>query len=708
LRVKLGFLIILALLLSLAVVWKVQSYAYNWAMTPLKDDGQTRLLEVVIEFRSALEEYQYLPFVISQNTDIKRMHASQKSADKAALERYLEQFNVIAGVTAIFIVSEHGEVLAHSDEHKRVYNNLGFPGFRHGYYADKPYFVQAKNGNKGFHASITDSATVGAFYFSAPIYNKQRFSGAVVLQIDNELLSSRFSKIDNFFISQNNHILFASDNSWPQHNIEQIFRPKALKELQDGTHIDIREVKSRHSVLLQSVLLDDFNWQISVVSKVKGATEATQKAKVYSIASCIALMLLLLWLRERRLKNLSRLETQAIMARNEGIQRDMINQAQMGLVLLNGQGYVQFINPMVTQLFGYTIERLKGLHISKILHAPKVKPELLNQLKGLGNQPFKAVTSIETSGLSADGRPFFILFSIKSMQSKLESSYLVTLVDLTKIKKLEYDLSQANDLLELKVLARTKELSEAQSELVQAEKMAALGRMSSAVVHEFNQPLTAIKTYVSIGKQLLKSGHAQANVEQQHTMLVDNFDMINQLNDRMAQLTRQLKVFSFKKPEQLMAVDLAKSFDQTLLLFRGRFNAENIALDKNIPENLACIAGDTTRVEQVLYNLIQNACDAMQDESEDKQRKLQLGVAPSIEHNECMQITIIDSGKGISAQALEHLFEPFFTTKTIGEGLGLGLSIVQSIVTDLGGKIRVSSSQQGTCFSVDLPVYRNG
>jgi len=697
----------LALLLSLAVVWKVQSYAYNWAMTPLKDDGQTRLLEVVIEFRSVLEEYQYLPFIISQNTDIKRMYASQKSDDKAALERYLAQFNVIAGVTAIFIVSEHGEVLAHSDVHKRVYNNREFPGFQHGYYADKPYFVQAKNGNKGFHASITDSASVGAFYFSAPIYNKQRFSGAVVLQIDNELLAARFSKIANFFISLNNHILFASDHSWPQHNIEQIFRPKALKELQDGTQIDIRTIKDKHNVLLQSVLLDDFNWQISVVSKVRGAIEAAHKAKVYSIASCIALMLLLLWLRERRLKNLSRLETQAIMARNEGIQRDMINQAQMGLVLLNGQGCVQFINPMVTQLFGYTLERLKGQHISKILYPPKVEPDLLNQLQGLGKQPFKAVTSIETSGLSVDDRPFFILFSIKSMHSKLESSYLVTLVDLTQIKKLEYQLWQANDQLELKVLARTKELREAQSELVQAEKMAALGRMSSAVVHEFNQPLTAIKTYVSICKELFKKEHRQISAEQKSTMLMDNFDIINQLNDRMAQLTRQLKVFSFKKPEQLMAVDLAKSFDQTLLLFRVRFKAENITLDKNIPENLACIAGDTTRVEQVLYNLIQNACDAMQHNPVDKACKLRLAIAPSSENNECMQITISDSGKGISSETLEHLFEPFFTTKTIGEGLGLGLSIVQSIVTDLGGKIRVSSNQQGTCFSVDLPVYRN-
>jgi len=362
---------------------------------------------------------------------------------------------------------------------------------------------------------------------------------------------------------------------------------------------------------------------------------------------------------------------------------------------------------MVTQLFGYTLERLKGQHISKILYPPKVEPDLLNQLQGLGKQPFKAVTSIETSGLSVDDRPFFILFSIKSMHSKLDSSYLVTLVDLTQIKKLEYQLWQANDQLELKVLARTKELREAQSELVQAEKMAALGRMSSAVVHEFNQPLTAIKTYVSICKELFKKEHRQISAEQKSTMLMDNFDIINQLNDRMAQLTRQLKVFSFKKPEQLMAVDLAKSFDQTLLLFRVRFKAENITLDKNIPENLACIAGDTTRVEQVLYNLIQNACDAMQHNPVDKACKLRLAIAPSSENNECMQITISDSGKGISSETLEHLFEPFFTTKTIGEGLGLGLSIVQSIVTDLGGKIRVSSNQQGACFSVDLPVYRN-
>ncbi|MFC6673201.1 sensor histidine kinase [Marinobacterium aestuariivivens] len=277
------------------------------------------------------------------------------------------------------------------------------------------------------------------------------------------------------------------------------------------------------------------------------------------------------------------------------------------------------------------------------------------------------------------------------MRESLAPRYLVTVIDITRRKRLEQALREARDSLEDKVVERTRELEAMQQELVQAEKLAALGRMSSAVVHELNQPLTAMRTYLAICRQQLD----------QPLLLGESLGQVNSLVDRMALITRQLKTFAFRKPERMEPVALGACIDQALSLFRGRLQEQGIELqvERNCDDDR--VAGDSARLEQVLVNLIRNGCDAMADRGGPRILSLRLAA-----EGDWLQLEVGDSGGGIDPSAREKLFEPFFTTKSIGNGLGLGLSIVRSIVRDLGGEIRADNRPQGgAVFSLRLPKY---
>ncbi|MCG6450951.1 PAS domain S-box protein, partial [Vibrio parahaemolyticus] len=138
------------------------------------------------------------------------------------------------------------------------------------------------------------------------------------------------------------------------------------------------------------------------------------------------------------------------------------------------------------------------------------------------NQELADITSVETMARRSDGSLFPILFSLTSVQWKDKRHYLVTILDISKRKKAEIALQTANQALQHRVEERTAELKSAQQELIEASKMAALGRMSSAITHELNQPLTGLRTLLSSNELLLARGEtqlAQANMKLVHTLI---------------------------------------------------------------------------------------------------------------------------------------------------------------------------------------------
>ncbi len=245
--------------------------------------------------------------------------------------------------------------------------------------------------------------------------------------------------------------------------------------------------------------------------------------------------------------------------------------------------------------------------------------------------------------------------------------------------------------LQHEVDERTLELREAQEELVQTGKLAALGQMSAAIAHELNQPLTAIQTYIASSQLLIDRGETKTTR--------DNLDQIRGMTDRMGQITNHLKEFARKSPKTPEQTSVAEAIDHALLLLESRIRLDEIDLRYLRPDQDVFILGDSVRLEQVLINLLRNAMDAM---TGSPQKILILNIEKTDPGQ--VKITIRDSGTGIREDDISQLFDPFFTTKDVGQGLGLGLSLSYGIIKDFGGTMRVSNNKNtGAQFEIVLP-----
>lgn len=245
---------------------------------------------------------------------------------------------------------------------------------------------------------------------------------------------------------------------------------------------------------------------------------------------------------------------------------------------------------------------------------------------------------------------------------------------------------------EIEEHCRTEQaLRDAQAELVQTSKLAALGQMAAGIVHELNQPIAAMRTYAASGRLLLD--------RDQKDKAYETLSEVTRITDHMAAITAQLKIFAHKTPSQNERVVLQTSLDGALAMTESLFSEVGIEVQKDLPAEPVAVTGGRGRIEQVLVNLIRNGVDAMRDAP---QRVLTIGITTD---DRMAEIAIADSGTGIDEENLAELFNPFFTTKEVGKGLGLGLSISYRIVTDLGGSIRALNNQSGgASFIVRLPL----
>ncbi|WP_017235610.1 ATP-binding protein [Pandoraea sp. B-6] len=242
------------------------------------------------------------------------------------------------------------------------------------------------------------------------------------------------------------------------------------------------------------------------------------------------------------------------------------------------------------------------------------------------------------------------------------------------------DLQSANERLQTEVQERSRtehELREAQSELVQASKLVALGQMAAGITHELNQPLSALRSFSDNTRVLLERAEYGAAQE--------NLEAIASLTDRMGKITGQLRLFAGRARRGDMEASVRRALDNTVTLLRGRL--EDIPLTTTFADGLddVYVACEGLRLEQVLINLVGNAIDAVGSVSSPQ-------APPSIwidvEADDLwVRIYVRDNGPGISEAHMPRLFEPFFSTKEGGQGMGLGLAISSSIAQENGGQL---------------------
>ena len=253
-------------------------------------------------------------------------------------------------------------------------------------------------------------------------------------------------------------------------------------------------------------------------------------------------------------------------------------------------------------------------------------------------------------------------------------------------------LQAAHDSLEATVVARTAQLRAAQADLVHAGKLTALGQMSAGMVHELNQPLTALRTLSDSARILLDKGRPDD--------VRGNLQSIGGMVDRLARLTSQLKTFAHKSDAPLATLPLARCIADAQAIVAAELRAHQIEFEADVQPPGLSVMADEAALVSVLINLMRNAIDAMQGAA---QRVLSVR-ARAMGDGDRVIVTVSDTGPGIHADILPRLFEPFVSSKPAGAGLGLGLVISAQLLRAAGGTLKAhNQAQGGACFTVELP-----
>ena len=239
-----------------------------------------------------------------------------------------------------------------------------------------------------------------------------------------------------------------------------------------------------------------------------------------------------------------------------------------------------------------------------------------------------------------------------------------------------------------------REVQERQRELAHLSRVATLGELSGTLAHELSQPLTAMLTNAEAAQRML--GQKPIDIEEVREILSD----IVRQNTRIGEVIWRLRALFKKGETQFQPLDLNEVATEALELAHGDLIAHGVNVQTRLDTALPAVNGDRIQLQQVLLNLIHNACEAM-SEVPPTERKLTVSAETTAER--MVQIAVCDSGPGVTAALRERVFEPFFTTKT--HGLGLGLSITRSIIASHGGRLWVSNHPaRGAMFCFTIPV----
>jgi nitrogen-specific signal transduction histidine kinase/CheY-like chemotaxis protein len=236
-----------------------------------------------------------------------------------------------------------------------------------------------------------------------------------------------------------------------------------------------------------------------------------------------------------------------------------------------------------------------------------------------------------------------------------------------------------------------------QAQLLQTQKLEALGTLAGGIAHDFNNILVGILGYAELAQlEPALSPAARERLQQ-----------IMRGAERARDLVRQILTFSRKQPAQRLPVRLAAVVEEAFRFLRAGIPA-TVAIDVKLPGDGPVVLADPTQIQQIVINLCTNAVQAMSERG----GRLLLSVDsmylterhPPLKPGPYARLTVADTGCGMDANTLQHLFEPFFTTKKNG-GTGLGLAVVHGIVELHGGAVAVDSQTgQGTTFHIYLPI----
>ncbi len=328
-------------------------------------------------------------------------------------------------------------------------------------------------------------------------------------------------------------------------------------------------------------------------------------------------------------------------------------------------------NPKAAEVLGYTREELKGKRFLDL-------GELDNQAFER-NFPFgtSIVISSKVRLFKKNGAAVFVNVHASSAEYRDRDVIIVATTDIT-------------------------ELVEKDDQLIQASKMSNLEKMSAGIAHELNQPLNAIK----MGSEYLLMMHEQKKDVTPADLAFVLAEISTQVT-RGSEIVGRLKRFSRKAEFARQVISINACVRSIYKIIGRQIALQNIALKLDLNEGIPDILAHHNRMEQVIFNLVTNARDAINERVEDLGDTTPGEICmTTFSHDDMVGLVVADNGAGIQENRLNEIFDSFFTTKEMGEGLGLGLPIVQGIVKDYNGSISVKSNPgTGTEFKIIFPAH---
>ncbi len=642
------------------------------------EQGANRLLTYVGDIRQTLSRFHHLPYLIAEHQFSVRLIKGDLSIKKE-VDEYLTQLDKAANTKGWFLLDLQGKLQASSRD-KLEWDPT-----------DGEAIAQLVSNTDGEIVTFNYLAeTEARYYLAAPIYTESKLIGIAVARVDlDKLADSWLASNERVLISDDSNKFFlSSSKTLPPSLLNQSESVKLSPlSLYDGTQTQTLSA-DKQTFLVQIVQFDDLKWHIYYLTPLKRVDQMVNWVGFASVIVLALLFVMVLFMYERHQKLKSKQQIQTLIAESEDRLRGVFSKTNVGLLLLSQTGKISYINPTGLRYFSLSETLANDIYAWQLFETFSGNSSVMTLLKELPkHRDIIDITDVEAMAIRSDGTHFPVLFSMTPQPNQSDSGFLVTILDISKRKKAENALKTVNSELEQRVLDRTSALQAAQDELVQNSKMTALGKMSSVITHELNQPLTGIKTLLSSSELLIERNKTD--------LLLSNMSLVNRLVDRMAGMTSQLKVFAYNQPETLVAVSIADALQETLRIHQQPL--ENVDVRVRMPSNLPLIQGNNRRLSQVLGNLIVNAVDALSSVTEPC-----LIISAVQQSNSEVKLEIIDNGCGVDSDTLQHLFEPFYTKKQSGDGLGLGLSITLNNVKEMRGTITGRNNHTGSGMTFSL------
>jgi len=357
--------------------------------------------------------------------------------------------------------------------------------------------------------------------------------------------------------------------------------------------------------------------------------------------------------------------------------RLVVEAAPNAMVMINGEGKIELANAQTEAVFGYTRQELVG-HPVELLVPERFRSQHPEYRRIYQANPTARAMGAgrELFGRRKDGSEVLVEIGLNPIYASEGPFVLASIIDISQRREAELELARQRN------------------ELAHFSRVTLLGQLCGSLVHELNQPLTAILSNAQAAQRFLAKDLADA--EELSDILCD----IVAEDKLAAEVIRRLRVLLRKGEVQLEPIDINELVDTVLKLVQSDFLNQNVAVYTDLAPHLPLIHGDGVQLQQVLLNLAVNGCDAMAGVEAIERRLL---VRTELVDGKNVRVSVADRGSGIPPEKMEHIFEPFFTTKT--QGMGMGLAIGRTIISAHGGKLwATNNAKYGATFQFTLPT----